>query len=142
MADTLDTLTLRYSRTLLVDECCNCSMTYAVPEDFDKRRRQDGGTFYCPAGHPQSYTKSEIDKLRDKAASEERRRKSAEAGLTAARDQAAAAERRASARKGVITRMRNKIAAGQCQECEQEFPDLGAHVTAYHPGYAAGDPDA
>lgn len=141
MSDRPDTLTLHYSRTLYVQECCNCAMTFAVPEDFDQRRRGDGASFFCPAGHGQSYTKSDLDRAREQLAREKRIRQSAEARATHERDQRQAAERRASARKGVITRMRNKIAAGQCQECEQDFPDLSAHMAAYHPGYEHGDVD-
>ena len=54
-------------KTFFVTEtCCNCSMPFAMTEDFQKARRQDRKTFYCPAGHGQRYVgKTEEQKLKD-----------------------------------------------------------------------------
>lgn len=45
--------------------CCHCQLSYAVLESFDRARRNDHATFYCPVGHGQSYkdpkTKEESD---------------------------------------------------------------------------------
>ena len=58
--------TLTFTATLVIIECYKCSMPFGVPRDFDRRNHQDGGTFYCPAGHGQIYSVSEVDKLKKK----------------------------------------------------------------------------
>jgi|SRR6185369_5444046 len=58
----METKTITYALV----ECYKCSMPFYTTDYFDKRRREDHQTFWCPAGHPQCYTgKSEAEKLRD-----------------------------------------------------------------------------
>lgn len=45
-------LTSKYA----IETCCNCGMHFAVPVDFQNRRKEDHKTFYCPSGHGQAYT--------------------------------------------------------------------------------------
>lgn len=135
MPDMLNTLKLTYSRTLYVQECCACSITFAVPEDFDQRRRNDGKTFYCPAGHSQSYTKSELDRVREKLAREQAARERAQAREIHEHDQRIAAERSASAYKGRVTRLKNRAAAGVCPCCNRSFENLRRHMSTKHPDF-------
>ena len=53
--------------TLLFEsiECCRCSVIFGVTALFEKKRREDKETFWCPNGHSQAYVKSEADKLRE-----------------------------------------------------------------------------
>ena len=52
---------------MYVLSCCNCGITFAIPNDFDNGRRKDHNNFYCPNGHPLSYNKkSEEDILSEK----------------------------------------------------------------------------
>jgi len=37
---------------LIVHNCHSCGISYAMPADFEARRRKDHKTFYCPSGHP------------------------------------------------------------------------------------------
>lgn len=49
----------------VLEECCKCHMGFAISVDFQRRRREDHATFYCPNGHPQFYSgKSESEKLK------------------------------------------------------------------------------
>ena len=44
-----------------------CGVTYALTTGFDKRRRDDHGTFYCPNGHTHSYPQKTAEEiLRDR----------------------------------------------------------------------------
>jgi len=56
---------------LKVENCCNCHMGYAVPTSFQDARREDHKTFFCPAGHGQSYiSKTEKEKTIDELSKE------------------------------------------------------------------------
>ena len=50
-------------------ECCNCGVIFLVSERLRKNWLETKGTFYCPNGHPQSYTKSNSEKLKEELAS-------------------------------------------------------------------------
>ncbi len=115
----------------LVD-CPNCGMSFAITEEFENRRRDDGHSFYCPHGHSMSYgdtTQKQLQREREKSAR-----------LTARLDQVKAdrdaAERSRSALKGQVTKIRNRVANGVCPCCNRTFPDLAAHMKTKHPDYA------
>lgn len=138
---------MTYTGTLAIEECCNCHITFAMPEDLKRRCIEDGAnaTFYCPLGHAQHYTRSEVQKLRDKLADEKWRREAAQASAEAAQasaraaiDQADAAERSARAYKGAATRIRRRVANGVCPCCNRTFADLARHMAGQHPGFEAG----
>ena len=44
-------------------ECCNCGVIFAVSEKFNKNKHETQDRFWCPNGHPQSYTQSKSDIL-------------------------------------------------------------------------------
>jgi hypothetical protein len=52
--------------SLVLEECIQCGCTYAVTSQFQSQRKDDKRTFYCPNGHPQSYTKSTASILQEK----------------------------------------------------------------------------
>lgn len=45
-------------------KCCMCCMTFAMPQEVKRKRLDDKQTFYCPVGHTQSFTGTNVDKLR------------------------------------------------------------------------------
>lgn len=57
---------------LETEECCSCGVMFAMPGSMQRRCRNDGSYFYCPNGHPQHYSKSEIDRLQEKLAAQTR----------------------------------------------------------------------
>lgn len=130
--------TLTYTGTLVVVECCECHIIFAMPEDFQRRCRDAGSgkLFYCPLGHSQSYTAGEVKKLQDQLATEQRRREWAETSARAARDQARAAERSKAAIKGQLTKTRNRISKGACPCCKRHFVNVERHMAGKHPDYA------
>ncbi len=121
--------------TLFVTDCASCGVVFALPETLEKRRRNDGESFYCPNGHSMVFRKTELDKANERADTLERR-------LTFERDQRRAAEsealtekRRAAAARGQLTKMRNRVARGLCpqQSCRRSFSSLHDHVRREHP---------
>ncbi len=124
--------TLTYSAQLVTEECCNCGITFAMPEDYKDRLRRETtkATFYCPTGHPQHYVgESDAQKLRE-AADEA-------AKLRAENGQLAAANRTLT--KGVLDRAkklnsaRQRAKAGMCLHCRRHFANVKAHVSKQHP---------
>lgn len=111
-------------------ECYKCGVRFGAPPNFVRARRDDKGTFYCPNGHPQGYTQSELDRLK--------------AELEAAklqRDRAANAQRYAETElKKTKTRYRNlqeRTKNGVCPCCHRSFVQLARHMATKHPEYAA-----
>lgn len=124
-------LTMPYAGTLAIEECCNCHIAFAMPAEFMQQARGAGPkvTFYCPRGHAQHYTVSEVQRLKD-------RLERAEARASAARDQADAAERSRRAYKGELTKVRKRIGNGVCPCCNRHFANVERHMAGQHPGYA------
>ena len=53
------------TETFVVIHCGGCNVTYAITETFEKTRRRDHKTFYCPNGCSRYYPhESDIDKER------------------------------------------------------------------------------
>lgn len=130
--------TQTFTGTLIVKICGGCGMTYGVEESFDQRRRDDHGTFYCPAGCARHYTgKSEAEKLRDELNSAAIRERSLRTTLTHTRDQLQATEYQRRAQKANNTKLRKRIAAGVCPCCQRTFQDVARHMKGQHPAYLA-----
>lgn len=126
--------TLTFSRTLYTQEYCVCGITFAVPEDFDKRRRNDHASFFCPAGHPHTYTaKSELARAREELTRTRACMDKVQAEADFQRDRANRGDRQIRARKAVTTRLRNRLQSGLCPCCSHVFKDLKRHLRAEHP---------
>ncbi len=53
--------------------CATCGIPFAISKDLDTRLRKRHNSFYCPAGHSQSYrAKSEAEREREKRQKAER----------------------------------------------------------------------
>lgn len=64
-----------HQEEMIVEHCCECGITFAFTRDFYDEKRKDEGLFYCPNGHPQHYTESELKRLQKKVKSLEEDRK-------------------------------------------------------------------
>lgn len=108
--------------------CCTaCGIRFGMPFGFLDDRRKNKSTFYCPNGHPMSYTESEADRLR-------RERDLLRQQIAQRDDEIAEAKRLASAAKGYVTRLKNRAKAGLCPCCNRHFTNLGRHMASKHKG--------
>lgn len=114
-------------------ECSVCGLVFAVPEGWNRQRREDKVTFWCPNGHGQCYRKSDADILREQLGLEQ-------ASVKFWRDQTTQAERRIAAQKGQATKLRKRLANGVCPCCHRHFTNLERHIQGQHPNYAATEP--
>lgn len=129
---------------IFISDCAACGLVFGITKDFEKRRRQDGENFYCPAGHVMIFGKSEADKERAKRrelekrlADEEASRQRYQEWLRREREGHKATERSLAATKGVVTRQRNRAAAALCpvEGCGRSFTQLRRHLATKHPDY-------
>jgi hypothetical protein len=124
--------TITYTGVLVVEECCVCGMTFAMPEDFQRQKRKKTAstlTFYCPAGHSQHYTGESAEQR------EKRWRHEAEARARAIEDQFKAERKSHSATKGQLTKVKRRAAAGVCPCCTRTFQNVQRHMETQHPDY-------
>lgn len=128
------TRTLTFTEELVVEHCCECGVSFAMPSGFQRRRRDDHDWFYCPAGHQQHYIgETEAQKLQAKLDEANRRA----ARISARVDQETARADHEAARvrgyKGALAKTKRRIAKGVCPGCNRSFPDLAAHIATKHP---------
>ncbi len=130
------TYTLNVSQQLVVQDCCNCGIQFGVPAAFDKLRRDDHGTFYCPAGHGQSYTgKTAAQKAEERAAALAQQLEWASRRAANAQEDARAAHASLVATRGHLTRAKKRAAHGVCPCCSRTFANVALHVAGQHPEF-------
>lgn len=130
------------NQVMAVMQCDGCGVIYGMPEILQQQRKRDGGTFYCPNGHPWVYSEREVDRLKRQLESQARtiaQKQQAidqeQAATREAREACQKVERRLTAQKGVVTRLKNKVAAGRCPCCDKLFTDLESHMKETHPDF-------
>jgi hypothetical protein len=115
--------------TLVVETCCNCGTVFALSAALQEVRLEDHRTFYCPAGHGQSYTgKTEAERERERAEQAERELADARTRLMQEREELRVTKRR-------LTTERRRTAAAVCPCCQRSFVQLRRHLSAKHPDY-------
>jgi len=132
--------TQTYVETLTVLTCCHekCGVTFAFTQSFERQRRDDHETFYCPNGHEQHYyVDNEKEKLRKELAAAQRRNNSLASDLRWEEMRVLEFKRSAAAHKGHATRIRNLIAQGVCPVpgCRRNFTNVRAHLASQHPDW-------
>lgn len=122
--------TILQTAILETETCYKCGVIFAMPATMLRIFKDDGGSFYCPNGHAQHYTKSEVQRLREKLDEQTRT-----ATQMAARAHAAeAAEQKMSTK---LNSMKKRASAGLCPCCNRTFKQLARHMKTKHLDYAA-----
>jgi hypothetical protein len=124
--------------TLVVVECSQCHITYAIPESLKlamlkwRGDKPNGWKTTCPMGHTWWYIgESKESRLQRELDEAERRR-------VATRDLLRAEERSHAATRGHLTRAKKRAHAGICPVpgCKRHFADLRRHMESKHPSYS------
>jgi hypothetical protein len=117
-------------------KCCDCGIAFGVPPVWDKARRNDHRSFYCPNGHSLSYKgESEAEKLRRERDLLKQLIAEKNDDICHEREKREAAERQLAAQKGQVTKLKKRAAAGVCPCCNRTFSQLAAHMRQKHPTY-------
>jgi hypothetical protein len=123
-------LTVSTSVELRTEECCNCGVLFAMTENFYKERSRRKDSFYCPAGHSQSYMgrshQQELDEARQHA------RDLSIANTQLADDNMDFAKKNTSLRTK-NTDLRKRAKNGTCGFCGRTFRNVQRHVEDQHP---------
>jgi hypothetical protein len=119
------------------EDCCSCGVIFFVPADMQQRAKRDGRPFYCPNGHGQSYSQTEVVRLRKELEAEQRRKTEALTRANEERQRREETERRLSAQFGENTKLRKRIANGVCPCCHRTVSQLARHMKTKHPKYVA-----
>ena len=121
--------TFTYRGTYVVETCCNCGIDFGIPKGFYREVRDDASkTFYCPNGHGQRYTTSEVIRLRSQLDTEREENH----GLNYRLDHA---NRSRAALKGQVTKIKRRISKGICPCCRRNFANLKQHMEGQHPNW-------
>lgn len=110
-------------------ECYKCHTPFYMPEYLDRQCRQEGRTFYCPNGHDQVYSTSEVKRLK-------KERAALQQALDWEKRRAKKLEKDVEDREKGIRTLRHRAAAGLCPCCNRHFPDLMYHISSKHPEFA------
>lgn len=88
--------------------CPTCSVSFRVDRHFHGRCKDTKRTFWCPAGHAMTMTRSSEDELRDRVQRLELALADRGLAIEALRFDLRREERRSAALRGVITRMKKR----------------------------------
>lgn len=114
-------------------QCVNCGTPFAMSLQLRNERRKDGGSFYCPNGHPQGwYNDSDAKRLQKKLDEATR----TNTNLAQQVREAQQAEQRAVDEAGKLKReakrIQRRIHAGVCPCCKRTFQNLARHMKTKH----------
>lgn len=115
---------------LETEDCCSCGVVFAMPDYMMQRLKNNGGNFYCPNGHQQHYTKTELMRLREKIEEQTRM-------ATHMAERARAAEEAEHKAVKEMKRMKKRASAGVCPCCSRTFQQLARHMKMKHPDHNA-----
>lgn len=120
--------------------CGGCGVVFGMTPEFQKLRRKDHKTFWCPSGCGRVYNgPSEEEKLRKQLETQRQQNAMFADDARAARERADAAERRAAAARGQVTKLKRRAAAGLCPCCNRTFENLARHMAGQHPTFRADE---
>jgi hypothetical protein len=130
-------LAMSLSMTLIT--CCaeGCGLSFAVPNHWVKKRREDHTWWKCPNGHSQHFSgETEEEKLRRERDRLAQRIAEKDDQLAASRDREEHRTRQLRATRGVVTRTKRRVGNGVCPCCNRSFVELQRHMHSKHPDYA------
>lgn len=129
---------ITFSIDLEIVHCANCGVPFGITRDYEQRRREDHGSFFCPAGHSNVFKgKTDAERLREQLqrkeqdlAAEVERRRRAEAAVQAE-------QFKTRAERAAKTKLKNRVGHGVCPCCKRSFENLRRHMASKHPEFTA-----
>lgn len=121
---------------LVVENCCECGVTFAMTRDLYNRRRNDHKGFFCPNGHQQYYSsKSEAEKLREQLKEKDQSLDYYRTANNNLHNRITEKNHEIRAHKAAKTRLKNRVKHGVCPCCNRTFKQLAEHMKQMHPEY-------
>lgn len=128
----------KFTVRMVIHDCGECGVQFGMPEEYYNRRLNDRQTWYCPNGHPRTFTgptkaERETSELRKQL-------EWARDDLARNRERLAQESKAHSATKGQLTKTKKRLAAGVCPYCHRNFVALGKHIRGQHPHESEHEP--
>lgn len=120
--------------------CCQCAVQFFMPNALYNQRKEDRKLFYCPNGHGQHFTETEVQKLKKQLEAAERQRKWAEEARDSALRDRDHAQKAARTVRGHMARLRKRVGNGVCPCCSRSFVNLRRHIATKHPEFTEPQP--
>ena len=136
----MSSLTLSARYTLIT--CCHkgCGITFAVPDWWETKRREDHSPWFCPNGHCQHFSgPTEAELLREQLEVERESALWAREDAENARRRAVSAEMSRRVTKGHLTRIKRRVGHGVCPACNRTVGQLARHMATKHPDFGNGE---
>lgn len=131
---------LMISDKLVTEQCCNCGVTFAIPQQLMNELSETHKDFYCPNGHSQRYIdKTEAQKQRERADRLQRLVDAREEDIRFEQRRLDTERKAHAATKGQLTKTRKRVGNGVCPCCNRSFANLQRHMSGQHPDYAETD---
>lgn len=119
-------------------DCYKCHVVFGMTVEHDDLCRKRGGEFYCPNGHSQHYTETEIQRLEKSLTVANKQRDIALLDRNRWRTNHEQKARSLAATKGVVTKIKRRVGKGVCPCCNRNFKDLRTHMEGQHPDWSEG----
>ena len=116
------------TETFVVEHCCNCGVSFAMTSDMQNRFKEQGGNFYCPNGHSQYYTTSDVQRLESEL-------NAARKKLTSTQFELAAEHSEREKIQAKFKRHQKRSSSGMCPCCNRQFVNMQRHMQTKHPDY-------
>lgn len=108
-----------------IEICCNCGILFGVEADHQQQLVDYGKTFYCPSGHPQSYSKPRIKIIEEQL-------EIAQRDLRASKCETLAERQRRETTEAQKLRLEKRMRHGVCPHCNRSFTNLRRHMESKH----------
>lgn len=133
----IETYTMQHAFDLYISDCAHCGVPFGIPKAMERRRRQDGRSFYCPNGHSLFFSTNETEeeKLKKKLLRKQREAEVQRQRAVRAEQDAAAKREQMEAALEEVERTRKRTAGGVCPCCNRSFEELANHIRSKHPDY-------
>jgi hypothetical protein len=128
---------LTVNQELHTEECCNCHMLFAMPEEFRQLCLQRGDGFYCPAGHRMVYRDNENARLKKQIAELQGRVQIEATAREWELKKRVKVERERNKIERAKKMLQERIEAGVCPECHRSFANVRNHIKSKHKGSQA-----
>lgn len=126
-------LTINDTERLVIEQCCNCHIRFAMPEAMYNKLQQQGGSFYCPNGHGQHYTEPDNKKLKAQIERLEMQKHNLDEVINIHKRTIEQLGYSIRAQKAAKTKILNRVTNGVCPCCNRQFKDLQNHFKSKHP---------
>lgn len=126
-------LPLFRSQELVQVSCGECGIQFAMPEAFQRQRREKGGDFYCPNGHCRVYRETDTQRLTKERDDAVKAKERATKEKEWARQEMKTARHAEAVVRGKFKAQSERVHAGVCPCCRRNFKQLRRHMRAKHP---------